>query len=187
MLERIEGNDPGTKRWEALIKYRQSKNEEPSAGGDKVPKNKSAEGNKRPETTVSQQGETRDANRTEKTRKKIGTDGCETCKNRKYVDQSGDSSVSFQTPTHVAPESAASAVMAHEGEHVAHEQAKAEETGAKVVSQTVQIFTSICPECGKVYVSGGLTTTTTATETNSGDSGKSGDSEDSQSRFDVRV
>ena len=30
------------------------------------------------------------------------------------------------------------------------------------MSQNVQIHTSICPECGDVYVSGGTTRTTTA-------------------------
>lgn len=181
MLERIEGNDPGMKRWEALLRYRQSKNDETPAENEKTPKNKSAEGNKHPETTVSQQGATRNANLTEKTQKKLSMEGCETCRNRRYVDQSGDGSVSFQTPTHIAAESAGAAVIAHEGEHVSHEQTKAKEQGEEVVSQKVQIFTDICPECGKIYVSGGLTTTTTAAKTDSGDSGSS------QSRFDVRV
>lgn len=181
MLERIEGNEPGMKRWEALQRYRQSKNSEPSAADDKVPKNKSAEGNKRPETTVSQQGETKEANVTEKTRKRLGLEECETCKNRRYVDQSNDGGVSFQTPTHIAPESAGAAVLSHEGEHVAHEQSKARENGEEVVSQNVQIFTDVCPECGKIYVSGGLTTTMTVSKSDSADSGES------QSRFDVRI
>ena len=45
---------------------------------------------------------------------------CQTCANRRYVDRSNDSSVSFQTPTKLAPGEAALAVMAHEQEHVAH-------------------------------------------------------------------
>lgn len=89
---------------------------------------------------------------------------CQTCKNRKYQDGSDDSGVSFQTPTHIDSGSAAGAVRGHENEHVVREQAKAEREGRRVVSQTVQIHTSICPECGKVYVSGGTTRTTTASQ-----------------------
>ena len=33
--------------------------------------------------------------------------------------------------------------------------------GKEVVFQSVQIKTAICPECGRVYVSGGKTTTVT--------------------------
>ena len=86
---------------------------------------------------------------------------CQTCKERKYQDDSDDSGVSFQTPTNIAPEQAASAVRGHEMEHVVREQAKAEREDRKVVSQNVTIHTDICPECGKAYVSGGTTTTTT--------------------------
>ena len=86
---------------------------------------------------------------------------CETCKKRKYQDESDDPGVSFQTPTNVAPEQAASAVRGHELEHVVREQAKAREEGRKVVSQSVTIHTGICPECGDVYVTGGTTRTVT--------------------------
>ena len=41
------------------------------------------------------------------------------------------------------------------------EQAKAQREGREVVSQSVSLHTAICPECGKVYVSGGTTRTTT--------------------------
>ena len=88
--------------------------------------------------------------------------GCETCKNRTYKDVSDDPSVSFQTPTHISPGQAASMVMAHESEHVSHEQAKADREGREVISQSVTLETSICPECGRVYVSGGVTRTVTA-------------------------
>jgi hypothetical protein len=91
---------------------------------------------------------------------------CQTCKNRKYVDGSDDPSVSFQSPTHISPEQAGSQVMAHEREHVNHEQAKADKEDRKVVSQTVTLSTSICPECGRVYVSGGVTRTVTAADKN---------------------
>ena len=87
---------------------------------------------------------------------------CQTCKNRKYQDGSSDPSVSYQAPTHISPNQAGAAVASHEGEHVAHEQAKAEREGRKIVSQTVSLSTSICPECGRVYISGGVTRTITA-------------------------
>jgi hypothetical protein len=82
---------------------------------------------------------------------------CQTCKNRKYVDVSDDPSVSFQSPAHIGPGQAASSVMSHEHEHVSHEQARADKEGRKVVSQTVSISMSVCPECGRTYVSGGVT------------------------------
>ena len=86
---------------------------------------------------------------------------CQTCKERKYQDGSDDPGVSFKTPTNIAPEQAASAVRGHENEHVVREQAKARQEDRKVVSQSVTYHTDICPECGKVYVSGGTTRTIT--------------------------
>lgn len=102
---------------------------------------------------------------------KIGAEGaqaaveegkCQTCEKRKYQDGSDDMGVSFQTPTRVAPEQAAAAVRGHENEHVVRERAKAQQEDRKVVSQSVTIHTDICPECGRVYVSGGTTRTVTA-------------------------
>ena len=93
-----------------------------------------------------------------------GSEECQTCKQRKYQDGSDDMGVSFQTPTHVAPEAAASAVRGHEQEHVVREQAKAEREDRRVVSQDVTLHTGICPECGEVYISGGTTRTVTAAE-----------------------
>ncbi|MDR0442667.1 MAG: hypothetical protein LBH44_04580 [Treponema sp.] len=90
------------------------------------------------------------------------TQGCETCKNRKYVDSSDDPSVSFQTPTRISPGQAAGRVMAHEREHVTNEQARAQREDRRVISQSVSLTTSMCPECGKMYVSGGVTRTVTA-------------------------
>ncbi len=89
---------------------------------------------------------------------------CETCEKRKYQDGSDDPSVSFQTPTRIDPDAAASAVRGHEMEHVFHEQAKADREDRKVVSQSVTLHTGICPECGKTYVSGGTTRTVTKAE-----------------------
>lgn len=87
---------------------------------------------------------------------------CQTCKERKYQDGSDDSGVSYQTPTHISPEQAASKVRGHEMEHVYREGAKAKREDRKVVSQTVTLHTAICPECGRAYISGGTTRTTTA-------------------------
>lgn len=86
---------------------------------------------------------------------------CQTCKERKYQDGSNDPGVSFKTPSTIAPEQAASVVRGHEQEHVVREQAQAKRENREVVSQTVTMHTAICPECGRVYVSGGTTRTTT--------------------------
>ena len=91
---------------------------------------------------------------------------CETCKNRQYQDGSDDPGVSFKTATKLSPDEAASAVRSHEQEHVVRERAKAQREGRKVVSQSVTIHTSVCPECGRVYVSGGVTRTVTAPDEN---------------------
>lgn len=91
--------------------------------------------------------------------KRLGQIECQSCRARKYKDSSNDPSVSFQTPQSIAPQASASVVRSHEQEHVNNEKANAERDGRKIVSQTVQLFTSVCPECGKVYVSGGKTTT----------------------------
>lgn len=86
--------------------------------------------------------------------------GCETCRRRKYVDGSNEANVSFKSPAHIDPASSASVVAGHEREHVANAVHKGSEPGAKLVSATVRLTTSICPECGRRYVSGGVTTTT---------------------------
>ncbi len=93
---------------------------------------------------------------------KAAEDGkCQTCEQRKYQDGSDDAGVSFKTPTRIDPGQVASAVRGHEMEHVYREQAKAQREGRKVVSQSVTLHTAICPECGKVYISGGTTRTAT--------------------------
>ncbi|MBE6072580.1 MAG: hypothetical protein E7208_11570 [Clostridium butyricum] len=92
-------------------------------------------------------------------------EACQTCNERKYLDGSDDPSVSFKTAGHIDPEDSASVVKSHEMEHVANEQASAKSKGKEVVSQSVALHTSVCPECGKTYVSGGTTKTTTKSET----------------------
>lgn len=83
---------------------------------------------------------------------------CQTCKKRKYQDGS-DEMVSFKSPQHVSPESAGSAVRAHEQEHVSNAYKKAAMNNGKVISASVSIHTAVCPECGRTYVAGGTTHT----------------------------
>jgi hypothetical protein len=90
---------------------------------------------------------------------------CKTCAERKYQDGSDDPGVSFKTATHISPEQAASKVRSHEYEHVVREQSKAERENKEVVSQSVRLHTDICPECGRAYVSGGVTDTVTRGKT----------------------
>jgi len=102
-----------------------------------------------------------EASGAEEAQKALEEGECQTCKERKYQDGSDDMGVSFQTPTNVDPDLAASAVRGHEMEHVVRERAKADREDRKVVSQSVTYHMAICPECGKAYVSGGTTKTTT--------------------------
>ncbi|WP_026506463.1 hypothetical protein [Butyrivibrio sp. MC2013] len=81
---------------------------------------------------------------------------CETCSNRKYQDGS-DENVSFKTAQKMSPSVAAVRVRAHEQEHVSNAYDKAKENGGEVIRASVQIHTAVCPECGRTYVSGGVT------------------------------
>jgi len=102
--------------------------------------------------------------------KALETQGvCHTCENRRYVDRSDDASVSFQTPTKISPNMAAAAVASHEQEHVRNEQARAHRDDREIVNQTVTLTYDTCPECGKQYVSGGLTKTTSISRSDSED------------------
>ena len=97
--------------------------------------------------------------------KKSSPAECETCKERKYVDGSNESDVSFKTPTHIGAGGSTGAVMAHEQMHVANayqeEAASAgKNTEAEVVSCNVSIKYAVCPECGRSYAAGGETATT---------------------------
>ncbi len=85
---------------------------------------------------------------------------CQTCKSRKYKDGSDDPGVSFKTATHIDPERAAYAIRAHEYEHVAHAKAEEARGEKEIISQSVTYKTDVCPECGRVYMSGGNTRTT---------------------------
>ena len=87
------------------------------------------------------------------------TEECETCENRTYVDGSNENDVSFKSPGRIAPESAASKVMADEYEHVRNAYQEDKEEGKELVSVSVSLKTAVCPECGKTYVAGGETRT----------------------------
>ena len=88
----------------------------------------------------------------------IDTGECETCKRRKYQDGS-DEMVSFKAAGHIDPNNAASVVMSHEQEHVSNAFQKADLEGGEVVRANVRLKTDICPECGRTYISGGVTST----------------------------
>jgi hypothetical protein len=90
-----------------------------------------------------------------------GVGDCETCKSRTYQDRSSDGGVSMQSPTQLSPEEAASAVMSHEREHAARDAAQAKSEGRDVIYNNIRLFSSICPECGKTYISGGQSQTVT--------------------------
>lgn len=87
-----------------------------------------------------------------------GKTECQTCKERKYQDGS-DEMVSFKAAAHISPESAGTRVRAHEQEHVSNAYKKAAKDDGKVLMASVRIHTSVCPECGRSYVSGGTTAT----------------------------
>lgn len=90
--------------------------------------------------------------------KRVSPAECQTCKERKYQDGS-DEMVSFKSAQHISPTEAGSRVRAHEQEHVANAYEKAAKDGGKVLQASVSIHTSICPECGRTFVSGGETNT----------------------------
>ena len=93
-----------------------------------------------------------------KSGKVLASTECKTCKSRKYQDGS-DENVSFKAATHISPDAAGAAVRAHEGEHVSNAYTKAAEKNGNVINASVSIHTSVCPECGRTYVSGGTTRT----------------------------
>ncbi len=90
--------------------------------------------------------------------KRVGKAECQTCKSRKYKDGS-DEMVSFKSATHLSPQAAGSAVMAHEQEHVSNAYKKASLNDGKVLQASVQLKMGVCSECGRSYVAGGTTST----------------------------
>lgn len=91
---------------------------------------------------------------------------CQTCKHRKYVDGSNEGDVSFKAPGHIDPGASQGVVMSHELEHVANARQEGSKPGKQLVSATVSLQYAVCPECGRVYVAGGETTTTIKTSYN---------------------
>lgn len=84
---------------------------------------------------------------------------CETCASRKYQDGSDENDVSFKTPGHIDPDISASVVLGHEHEHVANAYEKERNGEGEVKNVTVTLHNDICPECGRVFVAGGVTHT----------------------------
>jgi hypothetical protein len=97
---------------------------------------------------------------------KVKPSECQTCKSRKYMDVSGDANVSFQTPTHVSPEASYAAVSSHEQEHVSNAVSEGSQPGKQLVSSSVALKMSVCPECGTPYIAGGVTHTVMRTYDN---------------------
>lgn len=94
--------------------------------------------------------------------KRVQPSECQTCKNRRYQDGS-DEMVSFKSPGKIKPEEAYAKVMGHEQEHVSNARAEGSKENKELVSASVTLHTSICPECGRSYISGGTTKTTMRT------------------------
>ena len=91
--------------------------------------------------------------------KKSSPAECETCARRTYQDGSDEQDVSFKTPSHISPSIAATVVLGHEHEHVSNAYEKERNGEGEVKRVSVTLHNDICPECGRVYVSGGVTHT----------------------------
>jgi len=100
---------------------------------------------------------------TDQSSSKVRKEECQTCNERKYVDGSNESNVSFKSPGHISPENSAAKVMAHEKEHVSNAVREGNKKNKELLSSTVTMKTAVCPECGTTYVSGGTTKTTMKT------------------------
>ncbi|MCR4842974.1 MAG: hypothetical protein K5840_06915 [Eubacterium sp.] len=91
--------------------------------------------------------------------KRSGQIECSTCASRKYQDGSDESDVSFKAAAHISPEASAARVRSHEQEHVSNAYSKAAKDNGRVLQASVTMQTAVCPECGRSYTAGGLTTT----------------------------
>lgn len=100
---------------------------------------------------------------TEKTKKDKEYE-CKTCSERVYKDESHDGGVSFQAASNISMSNSGVAVASHENEHYTRENARAKEDGKVVLKNDVKIFYSKCPECGRMYASGGETETVIASK-----------------------
>jgi hypothetical protein len=102
---------------------------------------------------------TADPDEEKKPGRRSSPEECETCRNRKYQDGSNESNVSYKAATHISPENSGAAVRSHENEHVSNAYKSASDKDGEVLSCSVSIQTSVCPECGRSYISGGKTNT----------------------------
>ena len=103
-----------------------------------------------------------------KAMKRSGQVECETCANREYKDGSDEVNVSFKSAAHIDPSAAATKVMAHEQEHVSNANRKAASKDGEVLNATVTLKMAVCPECGRSYVSGGVTNRKISTHVQTG-------------------
>ena len=103
-------------------------------------------------TTPSQTVGTKETKETQKAE-------CQTCKERKYMDQSIVSDVSFPPPHLSAPGLAAQMFWTPAGVHVQTGCAHGKKQKTRLVSVSVSLKTGVCPECGKTYIAGGTTRT----------------------------
>lgn len=81
---------------------------------------------------------------------------CQTCAERTYQDGSDDMGVSFKNGGHISPNVSASVVAGHEQEHASRAQDEAREEGQEA-NVKVRLSMAQCPECGRMYISGGVT------------------------------
>ena len=103
-------------------------------------------------TTPSQTVGTKETKETQKAE-------CQTCKERKYMDQSNEGDVSFPAHTLTARGQAPALVMDHAGFLGLNGVAEAQKQNKRLVSVSVSLKTGVCPECGKTYIAGGTTRT----------------------------
>jgi hypothetical protein len=100
--------------------------------GNEVNSKKADSPSKEKQTISPAVDEKHKASPSEKAKKIMGFKECQTCKRRKLTSPS-----------------------TQETQHVSQNQSKTVQQGREAVYQSVQVMTGICPECGRVYVSGG--------------------------------
>ena len=87
-----------------------------------------------------------------------GSSGVQRRPNRGH--SSGPSRPQITSPQRQAVGFAAgAAVRAHEQQHVSNAYKKASQNNGKVLACNVTLKTAVCPECGRSYVAGGVTST----------------------------
>jgi hypothetical protein len=84
---------------------------------------------------------------------------CNLCRQRQYEDVSPQHAVTFETPTKIPSIFSALWVATHELQHVLSAKRRALQQEERVIT-TVMLQYNVCPDCGRVHVSGGRTTVT---------------------------